>query len=94
MPRLALPFAAAVATALLGLLASRSQLPAGGPGVLSVTVPVPALLMLGVALAAVATLGFVGLAYPNTVPANVVMMPAASTRCTRWRACRRSGGAT
>ena len=54
LPRLALSFAAAVATALLGLLASRSQLPAGGPGVLSVTVPVPALLMLGVALAAAA----------------------------------------
>ena len=54
LPRLALPFAAAITTALAGLLASRSQLPAGGPGVLSVTVPVPALLMLGVALAAAA----------------------------------------
>jgi hypothetical protein len=54
LPRVALPFAAALATALVGLLASRSQLPAAGPGLLSVTVPVPALLMLGVALAAAA----------------------------------------
>lgn len=53
--RLAVPLAAGLVTAAAALTASRVQLPDGGPGVMAVTVPVPAVLLLAVALVAAGT---------------------------------------